>query len=208
MFLTLQTTGHIFTRMSKREEKKDRLLQLGLAVMQERGYNGTGVKDIVEAAKVPKGSFYTYFDSKESFAVEAIECVAEQNYQAAAALLNQPNKPPLERLNDFFRENADDACDSEFRIGCFMGNMCQEMADSSELIRLAVKNALGKMTGLIADVLDEAAQNGDVVLVQDAPSTAQFLFNAWQGALLRMKAEKANTSIEAFLTMMPKVLAA
>ncbi|MEM8497605.1 MAG: TetR family transcriptional regulator C-terminal domain-containing protein [Pseudomonadota bacterium] len=206
--MTLQTTGHIFKRMSKREEKKERLLQLGLAVMQERGYNGTGVKDIVEAAKVPKGSFYTYFHSKESFAVEAIECVAEQNYQAAALLLNHQNKPPLERLNDFFKENAIDACDSEFRIGCFMGNMCQEMADSSELIRLAVKSALGKMTGLIAEVLDEAAEKGDVVLVQDAPSTAQFLLNAWQGALLRMKAEKAETPIDAFLTMMPKVLSA
>ncbi|MFK8020959.1 MAG: TetR family transcriptional regulator C-terminal domain-containing protein [Pseudomonadales bacterium] len=204
--MTKKTTGHILTAMNKREEKKERLLQLGLAVMQERGYNGTGVKDIVEAAQVPKGSFYTYFESKESFAVEAIECVAQQTFDEAFAVLGQKSAPPLDRLAEFFRAGAEDACDNEFRIGCFMGNMCQEMADSSEVIRLTVKSALGKITGLIADVLDDATANGDIASKQDTAVTAQFLFNAWQGALLRMKAEKSDTSIEAFLAMMPKVL--
>lgn len=45
----------------------ERLLEAGVALFAEMGYHGTGVKDIVERAGVPKGSFYSYFDSKEAF---------------------------------------------------------------------------------------------------------------------------------------------
>jgi len=200
-------TGRILRSMNKHEAKKERLLELGLEVMQIRGYNGTSVKDIVDAAAVPKGSFYTYFDSKEVFAIEAIERVASQNFQQAETVLRDRARNPLDRLDVFFNSQADTACVSEFRIGCFMGNMCQEMADSSELIRQTVKQTLGNITDLIAQVLTEASQQGDISVDQDCPATANFLFNSWQGALLRMKAEKSREPLDAFLSLLPKVLA-
>ncbi|WP_243856379.1 helix-turn-helix domain-containing protein [Paraburkholderia sp. BL6665CI2N2] len=36
-----------------------KLLEAGVALFAETGYHGTGVKDIVARAGVPKGSFYT-----------------------------------------------------------------------------------------------------------------------------------------------------
>ena len=39
------------------------LLEAGERLIHERGYNGAGVKEIVDAAGVPKGSFYGYFES-------------------------------------------------------------------------------------------------------------------------------------------------
>lgn len=204
--MTKQTTGHILKAMSKREDKKEHLLELGLAVMQEHGYNGTSVKDIVDAAAVPKGSFYTYFDSKEAFAVEAIDRAANANYQEARLLLGDTRKAPLVRLNEFFQSSTETACVGEFRVGCFMGNMCQEMADSSELIRIKVKHTLGRLTDLIGEVLEEAGQKNEMSSGHDKATTAQFLFNAWEGALMRMKAEKSREPLDAFLSMLPKIL--
>lgn len=200
-------------QMSKREDKKEQLLQLGLAIMQEQGFNGTSVKDIVEAAGVPKGSFYTYFDSKEAFALEAIDCVANQNYQLASEYLCDTRMPPLTRLTNFFQQNADAACDGEFKVGCFMGNMCQEMADSNDTIRIAAKQALATLTNMIAEVLEEfelaAHQPGNSAAATgtSATLTAQFILNAWQGTLLRMKAEKSRQPLDTFLTMLPKIVA-
>lgn len=194
--------------MNKREDKKEQLLELGLEVMQEQGYNGTSVKDIVDAASVPKGSFYTYFDSKEAFAVEAIDRSANASYQEAMALLGDTRTAPLARLNAFFQSNTENACAGEFRVGCFLGNMCQEMADSSELIRIKVKHTLGRMTDLIGEVLEEAEQKGTMSSEHDKAITAQFLYNAWEGALMRMKAEKSRAPLDAFLTMLPKILSA
>ena len=49
-------------------EVRKRLLAEGLDLIHARGFAASGVKDITEAAGVPKGSFYAYFPSKEGFA--------------------------------------------------------------------------------------------------------------------------------------------
>ena len=51
-----------------RNDKRDLILSKGAQVMTRRGYHGTGVQEIVQAAGIPKGSFYHYFASKEDFA--------------------------------------------------------------------------------------------------------------------------------------------
>ncbi|MDB5769038.1 MAG: transcriptional regulator, TetR family, partial [Collimonas fungivorans] len=52
------------------------LLETGLRLFAEQGYNGTGIKEIVDATGVPKGSFYNYFKSKEDFGAEVISFYA------------------------------------------------------------------------------------------------------------------------------------
>ena len=84
--------------MNKLNSKKDHILWAGLEVMKMQGYNGTSVKDIVDAAGVPKGSFYNYFESKESFAVDALEAVANEDYLSNRKLLSITDKSPLQRL--------------------------------------------------------------------------------------------------------------
>jgi len=61
------------TKTLKHDLKADFLLDKGIELLWSKGYNATSVNDIVKAAEVPKGSFYFYFDSKEDFAVRAIE---------------------------------------------------------------------------------------------------------------------------------------
>lgn len=191
--------------MNKRESKKDHILCSGLEVMKAKGYNGTSVKDIVDAAKVPKGSFYNYFDSKESFAVEALEKVACEGYRSSKDLLSNKQQQPLERLHYYFEQSALHACDCEFKVGCFFGNMCQEMSDSSEAIRQKVRQILKRHTQLLVDVIQEAKDAGQVNPDAHTEVMAEFMFNAWEGALMRMKASKCREPLDAFLNMLPHI---
>ncbi|RYE50480.1 MAG: TetR family transcriptional regulator [Sphingobacteriales bacterium] len=191
--------------MSKRELKKDYLIDAGLTVMATRGYNGTSIKDIVDAAEVPKGSFYTYFKSKEDFAVAALEKVAEERMQNSRKILNNRDISPLDRLTIFFKEGIS-SCESEVNGGCFIGNMCQEMSDSSEVIRLKVRQMLRNKTQLVEDVLEEARLNGNLKSQLPSPILAEFLFNAWEGTLMRMKASKCKEPLNAFLSTLPEIL--
>ena len=50
-----------------------RLLAAGLDLVHARGFAASGVKDITDAAGVPKGSFYAYFPSKEAFAAAILD---------------------------------------------------------------------------------------------------------------------------------------
>lgn len=191
--------------MSKREQKKDLLLDTGLAVMATHGYNGTSIKDIVDAAEVPKGSFYTYFKSKEDFALAALERATEEREQESRALLKNRDLPPLERLTRYFRDYTG-ACDSGVTGGCFIGNMCQEMSDSSEQIRLKVRQLLRNNTQAIEDVLEEARLNGSLTSPLSSAVLAEFLFNAWEGTVMRMKASKCREPLDAFLALLPTVV--
>lgn len=46
-------------------ETKDKIYSAALAVINEKGYRNVNIQDITEAAGVAKGSFYTYFESKD-----------------------------------------------------------------------------------------------------------------------------------------------
>jgi TetR/AcrR family transcriptional repressor of nem operon len=190
--------------MSKREQKKDYLLDAGLKVMATRGYNGTSIQDIVAAANVPKGSFYTYFRSKEDFAIEALEKVTEQRMEQNRHLLNDRSICPQERLVRFFVENIG-GCEENLNGGCFIGNMCQEMSESSEAIRIKVRQMLRNSTQAIEDVLEEARLNNGLISHLPSSVLAEFLFNAWEGTLMRMKASKCREPLNAFLAVLPEL---
>lgn len=190
--------------MSKRELKKDHLLEAGIKVMATRGYNGTSIQDIVDAANVPKGSFYTYFKSKEDFAIEALEMAAEDRILASKRLVGDRSLPPLVRLHAFF-ESSVPGCDSNLNGGCFIGNMCQEMSDSSEAIRIKVRQMMRNKTQMVEDLLEEARLDGSLKKTIPANVLAEFLFNAWEGALMRMKATKCREPLDAFLTVLSSI---
>lgn len=188
--------------MSKSQRKKQSILEAGLEVMKAKGYNGTSVKDIVDAACIPKGSFYNYFSSKEAFAVEAIRSTACVELEQTKAALNETQEEPLERLIAFFRLRAAQYSDFNYEMGCFLGNMCQEMADSSEDIRSVLCEVLGEQTAVVESVLQEAKERGQLEADMDTAVAAEFLFNAWEGALMRMKAAKSARPLEAFIAQL------
>ena len=57
-----------------------KLLDAGMKVFDERGYQAARVDDVVKAARTSHGTFYLYFSNKEDlFRVLAEDCVAEMD---------------------------------------------------------------------------------------------------------------------------------
>ena len=54
------------TGPSAKATTKAALVDAGTQLMLEQGYHHTGIQDVLQAAGVPKGSFYYYFPSKEA----------------------------------------------------------------------------------------------------------------------------------------------
>ena len=190
--------------MNKHELKKEHILCAGISVMKTNGYNGTSIKDIVDCAEVPKGSFYNYFESKESFAIEALDFVFNQAINKKKSILNREGSP-FERLVNFFEVSANELSDENFRAGCFIGNLCQEMSDTNSAIREKVRQLFNRNTKLIASVINEAIEKGEISADNSPEELAEFLFNAWEGALMRTKAAKCRTPLDAFLSILPRL---
>ena len=110
---------------------RESLLDAGERLIHERGYNGVGVKEIVDTAGVPKGSFYSYFDSKEALVVEVVQRYWDAVEARHGALLEDEAAPPLERIRTFFAAMADDHELRKFTLGCLLGGMALELSNSS-----------------------------------------------------------------------------
>jgi len=61
-----------------------------------------------------------------------------------------------ERLARFFEAQVEDACASGFAVGCVLGNLGQEMADSCEAIRCQGQRSLSATAGMFREVLEQA----------------------------------------------------
>ena len=55
------------------KHSKGKILSAGAKLVWQKGFNDTGLQEILREAGVPKGSFYYYFDSKETFGLELID---------------------------------------------------------------------------------------------------------------------------------------
>src|SRR2546430_1778410 len=82
---------------------KQRLIDAGLPMLLEQGYNDLGIQALLTATKTPKGSFYHHFRDKEDFALQVIDAyIANVQVDLDACLLDK-KRPPLVRVRRFFQ---------------------------------------------------------------------------------------------------------
>ena len=170
---------------------REHILDSGLKVLLQKGYNGTGVKEIVDAAGVPKGSFYNHFTSKEAFVIEAINKIAEQNLHIARETLTDSSVSPRVRLVSYFVGACQHLTEEEFHGGCLIGNLCLEMADENEAIRQVTSDIMGKQIRLISQCLKEAQNLGELEQDESPEELAEFIYYAWEGAVMRVKGSRS-----------------
>ncbi|HWB59537.1 MAG TPA: TetR family transcriptional regulator C-terminal domain-containing protein, partial [Chthoniobacteraceae bacterium] len=171
----------------------------GVAALHSKGFNGCGVQEITEAAGVPKGSFYNYFESKEAFSAEVLEHYWENGAQKNLAVLSDESIPALTRLRTYFNQRAAVHDSGHYERGCMLGNLSTEITGQSRLVRDRLAGMYAGWVRVVGNCLREARQNGEYDSDLDPMTLASFLVNAWQGAIMRAKVDRDSTSIDQFM---------
>ncbi|HEY9027544.1 MAG TPA: TetR family transcriptional regulator C-terminal domain-containing protein [Burkholderiaceae bacterium] len=181
---------------------REKLLQVGMQVVHERGFRGASVRDIVQAAGVPQGSFTNHFASKEAFGLEVVELYATQAGLAMRQTLRNEHLPPLQRLRAFVERSRTGFADDGARNGCLLGNFSAEANDCGERLRERVVAALDEMQDALAFCLRAAVQAGEIAPGTDCDGTAAFVLAALQGATLMAKARRSPQPLDRFEAML------
>lgn len=172
-----------------KESTKDRILIHAARIVREKGFNNTGIQEILQSAGVPKGSFYFYFKSKDDLGLALIDHFAQFFATTSESSLRSAESSPLERLEKFFR-GFRIFCEQEDRTsGCPIGNLTQEMGVLSEAFRAKLREVFNRMKAAIKECLEQAHAQNEIDQRLDPDETADFILNSWEGALIRMKAE-------------------
>jgi len=182
------------------EEKRRRVLEHGMELLHRNGYHATSVDDLTGVAAIPKGSFYNYFDGKESFACDAVRAFAEQSLRR---FTEQSGPTARSRLLAVFTGMATEQSQNfHFSRGCPLGNLSLELADSSESVRNAIVRSFEQIHHEISRLIREARSSGEIGSDFSDEELADLILDSWEGALLRMKVEKNGAPLERFLKLL------
>lgn len=183
-------------RTTQKQINRENLLAEGVSLLMAQGYHGTGLKEILDAVKIPKGSFYNYFGSKENFGAEVIQHYITPFIQQLSGHLDNPDIDALTALQRYFDEIILELEKADFKGGCLLGNLMGELGDTSEICRASLQAAVERYRDLLRAGLEQAQREGTVRTDKSATEMADFLVNAFQGALLRMKIEKSSAPLK------------
>ena len=177
---------------------KQRLLDVGLAMLLEQGYNDLGIQALLAATDTPKGSFYHHFKDKEDFALQVIDQYMRGVHAGLDACLADTGRPPLERVRRFF-ELTQQHYRKEGYMGCLLGGLGQELSGVSEVFRRKVEACFSKIAARVAVCLEEARQRGEIPPDSNPRHMAGLLVDCWEGAALRCRLRRDGAPLKAML---------
>ncbi len=181
-----------------KQDTKTHILDVGAQIVRQKGFNATGIQEVLDEAGVPKGSFYFYFKSKEDFGLQLIDHYAHFLFSKMDEFLNAKEVDPIERLQNYFEWFLEFFEQNNFIGGCPIGNLSQEMGDLNDAFREKLKNVFEKMKQRFCQCLDSAKQQKELSPSLDIQKIADFIVSGWQGALLQMKVTKSTVPVRNF----------
>lgn len=140
---------------SNQKPAKDKLLEAAFKLIRSKGYVATTVDHLCEEAKVTKGTFFHYFESKEALGVAAANhwsLVTSQLFKEASY---HKHADPLKRVlayidlrNEMLQGELED-------FTCLVGTMTQEIYLSNPEIKEACQQSIwGHAEKLEQDISD------------------------------------------------------
>jgi len=187
---------------------KERILNAAEEIMLEGSFHSVGLNRILSAVKVPKGSFYHYFKSKEQFGVEMLRHYTEyENAKRREVLLvTYSIEDPVERLLEFFSSVIDVMEKSEGKCSCLVQKLAAEVSNFSEPMREELEKGFSETMYIIEQVLDEAIKNNFLSSDVDSALQAALILDLWTGAQQRATIFQNIEPLRQFLVSIEKML--
>ncbi len=179
-----------------RASNRNVILIEGGKVIHARGFAATGIREIVQAAGVPQGSFTNHFASKEAFALEVLELWHAELAGVMAQTLAGDQSSPLRRLEDFIDAMVRRAEGDGLKTGSLLGNLAAEQP--TKRIRKRVAEIYEEMEAAVADVLKDAVRTGEISESIDAKDLAGVIVAGLEGAALLAKAGRSAAPLKRF----------
>lgn len=164
--------------------------------MREKGYHNTGLRDLLKATGIPKGSFYNFFKNKEEFAIKALVHYTDTMLNHMKRYTHNKSLTPLERLRRFYLFTIEVNQNEDCRKGCLINNFSVELGGLSDLLAQASNQQYGRLVAELTRCIQEGQENGEIIRSHRAEELAEFLHNTFFGSLSRTKMARSTEPME------------
>lgn len=191
-----------------KEENIHRVLDIGIKMICQKGYSSLGLRELLEKAEIPSGSFYYYFKSKEDFALKAITYYSDmvETYFQERLLKGTANR--IDRFSMVFDEEMERMKESDLKEGCVLGDVTSEIAGEIESVRVLAEQKYRQWQIVIEQFFREGQGEGELNSAFDPEEMAMFFLSNRQGAMTRVKSSKSLKPYEIFKSQMIRMIVA
>jgi len=183
----------------RRDNTRQLILDTGQRLIAGKGFAGVGLTEILTGARVPKGSFYHYFGSKELYGQALLESYFDAYIASLDQRLDGTTGSARERLLSYWHSwlAAQEAgCDEP---KCLVVKLSAEVADLSDAMRVTLRDGTERIIARIARCIAAGRTDGSLV-VADPVATARTLYSLWLGASLLAKLHRNSDALREAMT--------
>lgn len=167
------------------------IIETAQRIMARRGYSAVGINEVLAEAGVPKGSFYHYFASKDAFGEAILKSYFADYLTDMDGVLAQPGQSAAERLMAYWQQWRQTQSLDECQGKCLAVKLGAEVADLSELMRLALKDGTNAIVDRIERTIADGLEDGSLSVDGEVRDVAQALYDMWLGASVMAKIHRS-----------------
>jgi TetR/AcrR family transcriptional regulator, transcriptional repressor for nem operon len=188
-------------RAVARGDTKRALIWCGTELLTERGFQITGIDEVLKRVGVPKGSFYHFFSNKHEFGEAVIQNYVEYYARKMERIFDDETVSALSRLRAFVEDAKRGMLKYGYRRGCLIGNLGQELASIDDAFREQLEAVLITWEQRVEGCLQQAIEAGELAPDSDAAAISRFFWIGWEGAVLRAKLTRNAEPLDQFASM-------
>ncbi|WP_328611285.1 TetR/AcrR family transcriptional regulator [Amycolatopsis sp. NBC_00345] len=187
-------------------ETRQSLLGAARRIVAAKGYAAVGINEILAATGVPKGSFYHYFSSKDAFGEAMMKSYFDDYLTTMDGIVADKGKSSAEHLMSYWRKFYDTQAADDCRGGCLVVKLGAEVADLSEVMRVATKAGTAAIIDRLERMIAHGIADGSVSVDESPRTTAEALYELWLGASMMAKIHRSPGCLDRAMTVTRQVL--
>jgi TetR/AcrR family transcriptional repressor of nem operon len=194
------------THTNDSSDVRDNILAVGQRIMSGKGFSAVGLNEILTEAKVPKGSFYHYFDSKDAFGEALLSNYFEAYLADLDKVMSQPGLTVAQRLLNYFDMWRANQSFLDCQGKCLAVKLAAEVADLSEAMRAVLNQGTSAIIARLGAALERGVDEGSLAIDDTPRQVAQSLYQLWLGASVMVKIVRGTEPFDSAMAVTRQML--
>ena len=202
----MYSVGMAKSHTTEASDVRDNILAVGQRIMSGKGFSAVGLNEILTEAKVPKGSFYHYFGSKDAFGEALLSGYFEEYLVELDATLAEPGRTMAQRLLQYFYMWRANQSFLDCQGKCLAVKLAAEVADLSEAMRTVLDQGTSAIIARLTTAIESGVADGSLTIDATPRRVAESLYQIWLGASVMVKIVRSAAPFESAMAVTRQML--
>lgn len=157
--------------------RRNEILDVAQQLFYQKGYEQTAIQEILSAVGIAKGTFYHYFDSKETLLAALVERMSEQIMPLITVIATNPTLTACQKFEQVFAQAHQWKFEHKAVLLQLLGAFYQD--ENLRLRHNLVISGAAQIIPVWAQIIEQGVQEG-VFITAYALETAEIIFKTLQ----------------------------